>query len=80
MRCRSWVRSCCWSAVARLDRVGHLIGCATVIAAFVLGLAMFFATIGADAGDRMHSLQLFSWFTAGTSGRRTWACGSTRCR
>ena len=26
-----------------LDRVGHLIGCATVIAAFVLGVVIFFA-------------------------------------
>ena len=50
----------------RLDRVGHLLGCATVVAAFVVGLAIFFATIGADAADRTHSLQLFSWFTAGS--------------
>ncbi len=25
-----------------LDRVGHLLGCATVLAAFVLGVAIFF--------------------------------------
>ena len=30
----------------RLDKVGHIIGCATVIIAFVLGLAIFFATTG----------------------------------
>ncbi len=33
-----------------LDRVGHLIGCATVIAAFVLGLAIFASVLG-DAPD-----------------------------
>jgi len=49
----------------RLDRVGHLIGCATVIAAFVLGVAMFFATTGLGAGNRIHSVQVFSWFSSG---------------
>ena len=50
----------------RLDRIGHILGCATVLAAFVLGLVIFFATLGADASDRTHSLQLFSWFTSGS--------------
>lgn len=50
----------------RLDRVGHWIGCATVVAAFILGLAIFFATVGSAGADRTHSLQLFSWFTSGS--------------
>jgi NADH-quinone oxidoreductase subunit L len=50
----------------RLDRVGPWIGCATVLASFVLGVAMFFATTGSGAGDRTHSVQMFSWFSAGT--------------
>ena len=50
----------------RLYRVGHWIGCATVILAFVLGVAIFFSTVGSASGDRTHSLQLFSWFTSGS--------------
>ena len=50
----------------RLDRIGHLLGCATVIAAFVLGVVIFVSTTGAAGADRIHSLQLFSWFTSGT--------------
>ena len=50
----------------RLDRVGHIIGCATVIVAFVLGVAMFFAMTASSGADRIHSLQLYNWFTSGT--------------
>ena len=50
----------------RLDRVGHLIGCATVIISFVLGLAIFLSTTSADSADRVHNLQLWSWFTSGS--------------
>jgi len=50
----------------RLDRVGHILGCATVVGAFLLGLAIFLATTGAAVGDRTHSVALFSWFSAGT--------------
>ncbi len=50
----------------KLDRVGHWLGCATVVAAFVLGVAMFFAVTGSPTADRVHSLQLFSWFSSGT--------------
>ncbi len=50
----------------RLDRIGHLIGCATVIVSFVLGLAIFLSTTSADSADRVHNLQLWSWFTSGS--------------
>ncbi len=50
----------------RLDRIGPWIGCATVIVAFGLGLAIFLSTSGSDAADRVHSVQVFSWFTAGS--------------
>ena len=50
----------------RLDRVGHWIGCATVIISFVLGVAIFLSTTSADSADRVHSLQLWSWFTSGS--------------
>jgi len=50
----------------RLDRVGHIIGCATVIVAFVLGVAMFFAMTASSGADRIRSLQLYNWFTSGT--------------
>ncbi len=49
----------------RLDRVGHIIGCATVIVAFVLGLLIFLATAAANSADRVHSLHLWSWFSSG---------------
>ena len=50
----------------RLDRIGHLIGCATVIVSFVLGLAIFLSTTSADSADRIHNVQLWSWFSAGS--------------
>jgi NADH-quinone oxidoreductase subunit L len=50
----------------RLDRIGHYIGCATVILSFALGVAIFLSTTGSAAVDRIHSVQLFSWFSAGT--------------
>ncbi len=50
----------------RLDGVGHVLGCLAVIAAFVVGVLVFLSTTGAAAGDRIHSVQLFSWFSSGT--------------
>ncbi len=50
----------------RLDRLSHWVGCATVILAFALGVAIFLATTSAAGTDRVHSVHLFSWFTAGS--------------
>nr|WP_204846150.1 NADH-quinone oxidoreductase subunit L [Saccharothrix algeriensis] len=44
----------------RTDKWGHLLGCATVIAAFVYGAALFFDTLGQEGG-RTSELHLFDW-------------------
>ena len=45
-----------------LDRVGHLIGCATVLASFVLGLLIFFGMVGEPAGlDQLHTVPVYTW-------------------
>jgi len=49
-----------------LDRVGHLIGCATIIAAFVLGLFVFAALASDPASDRVHEVQIFTWIQSGS--------------
>jgi len=46
----------------RTDKWGHLLGCATPIASFVISLAMFFALLGRDSDDRQVSQHLFTWF------------------
>ena len=40
---------------------GHLLGCATVIASFVVGLVLFADLLGRGAEDRMLHETLFSW-------------------
>ncbi|HEX2804538.1 MAG TPA: NADH-quinone oxidoreductase subunit L, partial [Kineosporiaceae bacterium] len=49
-----------------LDRVGHLIGCATIIAAFVLGLFVFAALASDPVSDRVHEVSIFTWIQSGT--------------
>jgi NADH-quinone oxidoreductase subunit L len=49
----------------RTDRWGHLLGCATVIASFVVGLVQFFALLGRGEEDRQVTQQLWTWFQAG---------------
>ncbi|ACV77394.1 proton-translocating NADH-quinone oxidoreductase, chain L [Nakamurella multipartita DSM 44233] len=48
-----------------LDRVGHLIGCATVLAAFVLGVAIFFHVQGQPAADQLNTVTVFTWMQSG---------------
>ena len=49
-----------------LDRVGHLIGCATVLASFVLGVLIFLRLIGEPSGaDQIHSVPVFTWMQSG---------------
>src|SRR3954454_12729322 len=46
----------------RTNGWGHLLGCATLIAAFVIAVAEFFALIGRDGGQsRQIDQHLFSW-------------------
>jgi NADH-quinone oxidoreductase subunit L len=46
----------------RTNRWGHLLGCATPVASFVIGLVLFFALIGRDAGQsRQLDQHLFTW-------------------
>ncbi len=49
-----------------LDRVGHIIGCATIIAAFALGVVIFAGMLGEAAADRVHDVSVFTWIQSGT--------------
>ena len=49
----------------RADKWGHLLGCATIIAAFAYGLALFFTTLGQGAEERTSELHLFDWIPVG---------------
>jgi NADH-quinone oxidoreductase subunit L len=49
-----------------LDRIGHLIGCATVIAAFVLGFVVFLNVLGEPSADRVHQVNIFTWIQSGS--------------
>ncbi|MGH3368138.1 MAG: NADH-quinone oxidoreductase subunit L [Nocardioidaceae bacterium] len=48
------------------DAWGHLLGCASVLASFVLGLLMFVQMMGRPEEDRAVSQQLFDWISAGS--------------
>jgi NADH-quinone oxidoreductase subunit L len=45
----------------RTNGWGHVLGCLTVAAAFVLGLVLFFADKGLAQGDQVQNLHLFDW-------------------
>ncbi len=49
----------------RSDRWGHLLGCATSIAAFAFGMVLFFELLGRGAADRVLHQNLFSWVPVG---------------
>ncbi|GAA4812087.1 NADH-quinone oxidoreductase subunit L [Tomitella cavernea] len=49
----------------RSDRWGHLLGCATALAAFGLGLALWSQMLGQDAAARTADKDLFSWVPVG---------------
>jgi NADH-quinone oxidoreductase subunit L len=46
----------------RTNAWGHLLGCATVLAAFVYGVALVFQTLGYDASQRTRELGSGTWF------------------
>jgi NADH-quinone oxidoreductase subunit L len=50
----------------RTDPFGHLLGCASVIASFVIGVVLFFALLGRDTTDRSVNQHVFSWIPVGT--------------
>lgn len=45
----------------RTDKWGHLLGCATVIAAFAYGVALFFDTVALSPDARTTEVHLFDW-------------------
>ncbi|MGM1063140.1 NADH-quinone oxidoreductase subunit L [Saccharothrix sp. Mg75] len=45
----------------RTDKWGHLLGCATVIAAFAYGVALFFDVLGQGPENRSTEVHLFDW-------------------
>src|SRR3954454_18102352 len=50
----------------RTNAWGHLLGCATPIASFVIGLVLFFGLIGRDGGQsRQIDQHLFTWIPVG---------------
>jgi NADH-quinone oxidoreductase subunit L len=49
----------------RGDRWGHLLGCATVLAAFVYGVIAFFAMLGYPASQRSRDQNLYTWISTG---------------
>jgi NADH-quinone oxidoreductase subunit L len=49
-----------------LDRIGHLVGCATVIAAFCVGVAVFATLLGEAPDDRIHNVEVFTWMSSGS--------------
>jgi NADH-quinone oxidoreductase subunit L len=49
----------------RTSRWAHLLGCATVLASFVIGLVAFIALLGRGSGDRQVEQHLYTWVQAG---------------
>jgi NADH-quinone oxidoreductase subunit L len=50
----------------RTDRWGHLLGCATVIAAFAYGMVLFLSSVAGPVSDRVANLHLYTWMPAGS--------------
>ena len=50
----------------RTDAWGHLVGCATVLASFVIGVITFVALLGRAEGDRSVEQHLYTWVEAGS--------------
>ncbi len=49
----------------RTDRWGHLLGCATVLGAFGLGVALFLESLGRSAEERVRELDFGTWINVG---------------
>ena len=50
----------------RTDKWGHLLGCATSLGAFVIGLAAFFQMLGYSGAERVRHLHVYQFFNVGT--------------
>ena len=50
----------------RTDRWGHLLGCATIAASFVISLVLFVSLLGREESERSISQPLWTWFSAGS--------------
>ena len=50
----------------RANAWGHWLGVGTVVASFVLGLLIFFETLGLDPEQRSREVSLFSWIASGS--------------
>ncbi|MBM9466240.1 NADH-quinone oxidoreductase subunit L [Nakamurella leprariae] len=50
----------------RTDRWGHLLGCATVIAAFVVAVVLFATALGQPDDARFREVELFTWMNTGS--------------
>jgi NADH-quinone oxidoreductase subunit L len=48
------------------DRWGHLLGCATTLASFVIGVIAFFQMLGYHAADRSRDDHLYTFFNVGS--------------
>ncbi len=51
---------------ATVEKNGHLVGTATVVASFVLSLVLFVALVGRDAEERQIGQDLYTWFETGS--------------
>jgi NADH-quinone oxidoreductase subunit L len=49
-----------------VEKNGHLVGTATVVASFVLSLVLFVALVGRDAEERQIGQDLYTWFETGS--------------
>ena len=49
----------------RSDAWGHLLGCATALVSFALGVVFFVDMLGRDAAERVVHQTLFSWVPVG---------------
>ncbi len=52
-------------AKGRLDKQGHLIGCALPVLSFLVSVVLFVTMLGRASDDRQVSQHLFTWFEAG---------------
>src|SRR4051794_39836690 len=50
----------------RTDSFGHILGCASVLAAFLVGVIEFVALLGRDSTDRSVNQHLFTWVPVGS--------------
>ena len=49
----------------RTNRWGHLLGCATVVLAFIWALVLFIHTAGLPVAERVQNLHLYDWIPVG---------------